>query len=355
MPGDGAGAPEAGGAPLRVEACALTDPRWEAYARSAPEATFFHRSGWLKVVAEVFSYPPQPLLALRGEEVTGVLPLFLVRHLPFGHSLISTPMAVYGGVRARDEASARALLERARALAAERGARYLELRDGVRFPELPAKDLYVTFRREIDPDPEVNMARIPRNQRRSIRVAQKHGLTHRFGGAELLPDFYRIYSHSVHHLGTPVFPRALFEGLMRAFAGECGILGVHHEGRMVAGVLTFFHRDEVLPYFGGAYREAFPLAANDYMYWCLMGEAAARGCRVFDFGRSKRDSGSYHFKRHWGFEPTPLAYQYHLVRAKGIPDLSPRNPRFSLPIRVWKRLPLPVAEWLGPRVVRYFP
>jgi FemAB-related protein (PEP-CTERM system-associated) len=264
-------------------------------------------------------------------------------------------MAVYGGVCADDDGTARALLGRARDLSESLGERYLELRDGTRFPELPAKDLYVTFRREIDPDPEVNMARIPRNQRRSIRIALKHGLTHRLGGPELLQDFYRVYSHSVRNLGTPVFPRSLFASLMEELGDAGQILGVYHAGRMVAAVLTFFHRDQVLPYYGGALKEAFPLAVNDYMYWSLMGEAAARGCRVFDFGRSKRESGSYHFKRHWGFEPTPLTYQYHLVRTREVPDLSPRNPRFSLPIRVWKRLPLPLAEWLGPHIVRYFP
>jgi hypothetical protein len=136
---------------------------------------------------------------------------------------------------------------------------------------------------------------------------------------------------------------------------ESGILLVETDGRTVAAVLSFFDRGHVLPYYAGTLRGAYRYSASDYMYWSLMCHAADRGCGVFDFGRSKRDTGAFHYKRHWGFEPTPLAYQYDLVRERVIPDLSPRNPRFSLAIQAWRLLPLPVAERIGPAIVRYFP
>jgi FemAB-related protein (PEP-CTERM system-associated) len=338
-----------------VESVPIDDPRWDAYVRACPHATFFHLAGWQRVLSRTFGYRPRHLAAVRDGRLTGVLPLFLVRGFPTGHILVSTPMAVYGGIAADDDDSAEALLREAQALARRLGVRYLELRDGARFPALPEKDLYVTFRREIDPDPEVNMARIPRNQRRSIRIAQKHGLTHRTGSRELLDGFYHIYSHSLRNLGTPVFPKALFRNLLDEFGDRCVIHAVDDQGRMVAGVMTFFDRDTVLPYYGGALKDSFRHSASDYLYWSLIGVAAERGCRVFDFGRSKRDSGSYHFKRHWGFEPTPLHYQFDLVRDRSVPDLTPRNPRFSLAIQVWRRLPLAVTERIGPAIVRYFP
>ena len=199
------------------------------------------------------------------------------------------------------------------------------------------------------------MAAIPRNQRRSIRVGIANGLTSRLGDVELLHDFYDVYSRSMRNHGTPVFPRSLFANLLREFGPACRILGVFHGGRMVAGVMTFLFRDQVMPYYGGALRDAFRLAANDFMYWSLMCHGQAQGYRVFDFGRSKVDSGSYHFKRHWGFEPTPLPYQFLLIRQDTIPDLSPRNPKFAGAIRLWRRIPLPVTQWIGPKVIRYFP
>jgi hypothetical protein len=123
---------------------------------------------------------------------------------------------------------------------------------------------------------------------------------------------------------------------------------------MVAGVLTLFYEDQVLPYYGGAYRDAFAYAVNDFMYWELMRHAASAGYRVFDFGRSREGSGPYEFKKHWGFEPVPLPYQYILLRG-AMPDISPSNSKFTAAMRLWKRLPLRVTKTLGPIVTRYLP
>ena len=213
----------------------------------------------------------------------------------------------------------------------------------------------MTFRRPILATADENMAAIPRNQRRSIRIGVKSGLTSEVGREELLDPFYALYSHSVRNLGTPVFPRSLFANLLSEFGEACRILLVRREGRPVAAVLTFFFRDEVLPYYGGARREEFRYAVNDFMYWSLIEYGMKQGYKIFDFGRSKKGSGSYDFKRHWGFEPTPLHYQYHLIRQRSIPDLNPRNPKFSLAIELWKRMPLWLSQRLGPALVRYFP
>jgi FemAB-related protein (PEP-CTERM system-associated) len=142
---------------------------------------------------------------------------------------------------------------------------------------------------------------------------------------------------------------------LQEFGEACRILAVFHEGNMVAGVMAFFFRDQIIPYYGGALQDAFQYAANDFMYWKLLCYGAEHGYKVFDFGRSKVDTGPYHFKRHWGFEPTPLPYQYYLVNQKAVPDLSPRNPKFSLAIQAWKRMPLGLSQWLGPKIVRFFP
>lgn len=340
---------------LHVEEAALGDERWDPYLRTRSEATLFHRMGWQRAAARTFGYRFRGLLVLRDGRPAGALPLFQVPGFPTGRSLISTPLAVYGGVVA-DDAEAGGILRRAaRAMGEQLGARYVELRGGMRFDDLPVKDLYVTFRREIGPDHDANFAAIPRKQRTSIRAGQKRGLTHRTGGAELLDVFYPIYSHSVRNLGTPVFPRRLFRALMEEHPDSSDILLVETDGRFVAAVLTFYDGGQALPYYAGTLRGAHRYSASDSMYWALMRHAADRGCTVFDFGRSKRDTGAFHYKRHWGFEPTPLAYQYDLVRERAVPDLSPKNPRFSFAIQAWRLLPLPVAERIGPAIVRYFP
>jgi FemAB-related protein (PEP-CTERM system-associated) len=341
--------------PVTVTRATPAMPGWDEFVRARPEATFFLLRGWASVHERTFGYRDCSLVATRGGDVCGVLPLHLVRNLPFGQSMISTPFGVYGGICADDSETARCLLEEARAMGQRQNVRYVEFRHLSALEGLPVKDLYVTFRRPILPTAEENMAAVPRNQRRSIRIGQRHGLTSRLGDVDLLDEFYAVYSHTMRNHGTPVFPRSLFANLIQEFGPACRILGVFHEGRMVAGVMTFLFRDQVMPYYGGALREAFRLSANDFMYWSLLLHGMERGYRVFDFGRSKVESGSYHFKRHWGFEPTPLPYQFLLVRQRSIPDLSPRNPRFAPAIRLWRRIPLAVTQWIGPRIIRFFP
>lgn len=343
------------GAPVIVREEPLPPEGWDAYVSGRPAATFFHRIGWLRAVSRVCRYRAIPLVARREGTVVGVLPLAVVPTLPWGRSLVSSPQAVYGGPIADDETVVAALVDHARGIANRLGAGYVEYRNLAPLPNLASKDLYVTFRRAIAPTAEENMAAIPRNQRRSIRIGIKSGLTAEMGGAEYLDEFFGIYSTSVRNLGTPVFPRALFAAFLEEFPAETRILVVRRGGRATAAVLTFYHREEVLPYYGGSLREEYRYGVNDFMYWSLLVDGMQRGFRLFDFGRSKRGSGSFEFKRHWGFEPTQLSYQFDLVGRRTVPDLSPKNPRFSLAIDAWKRMPLWLSRRLGPALVRYFP
>ncbi|RMH37818.1 MAG: FemAB family PEP-CTERM system-associated protein [Nitrospirae bacterium] len=332
--------------------------KWDAYVNGSPYGTIFHRTGWRHALEAVFPYRSMYLAAYDGEKLCGCLPLFHVKSVIAGQALLSVPFGVGGGLCAESPEVVACLLEHVRALAHDLQVEYVELRHGHNHwhLDLPSKsDLYVNFERPIDPDVEANMAAIPRKQRRMIRQGSKYGFTSTLDGKEALPDFYRVYAHSVRNLGTPVFPYRYFVALMDAFPDEARILSVWHEGARVAGVLTFFFRDRVMPYYGGAYKAYYAHAVNDFMYWELMRIACERGYRRFDFGRSKRGTGPYEFKRHWGFAPVPLEYHYLLCRRKTIPNISPSNTKFQPFIALWKRLPQSVANAVGPWLIRYFP
>ena len=328
---------------------------WDAFVRTSDEGTPFHLTAWKRAVAETFDFPAHYLVARQGHRIEGVLPLFEVRGPLGGKALISVPYGVYGGICATSAAARWALAGRAEALAQDRRAAYVELRQ--RHEQglgLPTKSLYVSFARAISKSDEENAAAIPRKQRRMTRLGATHGLRAEIG-RDHFDDFYEIYAHSLRNLGSPVFPRTFLRGILDAFDKDCQILTVWRDDRMVAGVMTLFYEDQVLPYYGGALREAFRYAVNDFMYWELMRHAAAAGYRIFDFGRSREGTGSYDFKRHWGFEPVALPYQYVLLRNARPPNLSPANPRFKLATRVWKRFPFAVTKALGPCVTRYLP
>ncbi|OGK86520.1 MAG: hypothetical protein A2X52_16210 [Candidatus Rokubacteria bacterium GWC2_70_16] len=328
---------------------------WDAFVRGAPDGSPFHLMAWKRAVQTAFGHRPHYLVAGGATGVEGVLPLFELRGLFGGRALVSVPYGVYGGICARSGEVRQALLDSATHLARRLDARYVELRH--RAPQrmdLPTKALYVTFSRPISPSEDENLAAIPRKQRRMTRQGAKFGLRAEFG-PEHLDGFYDIYASSVHMLGSPVFPRGLFHAIAQEFGKDCELLTVWKDERMVAGVLTLLYEDQVLPYYGGALREAFQYAVNDFMYWELMCHAAQAGFRVFDFGRSREGTGPYDFKRHWGFEPVPLPYQYVLRGGAALPNLSPANPKMRLAIETWKRLPLGLTKRIGPTLTKYLP
>ena len=335
----------------------LDEPRlgeWDAFVARCPDATFFHRAGWKRVIERSFRQRAYYLYARRAASIEGILPLVHVKSAIFGSSLISVAFCVYGGPVAMSEDAALALDQAARRLAERLDASYLEYRHigSRRYPgAIEKSDLYVTFRKPIDPDVNKNLLAIPRKQRAMIRKAQKFGLQ-----SEIDDDcmrLHRVYSESVRNLGTPVFSRRYFEELKIEFGSACDVLVVTHGGAPVSAVLSFYFRDQVLPYYGGGTGLARELAANDFMYWEVMRRACERGYRMFDFGRSKRGTGAFDFKKNWGFEAQPLAYQFILRHGDKLPNVNPLNPKFQFFVEAWKKLPLPVANALGPLIVRY--
>jgi FemAB-related protein (PEP-CTERM system-associated) len=331
---------------------AADDPRWDAFVASCPAATFFHRAGWRGVIEESFGKACHFLYAERDGEIRGVLPLVHAKSRLFGNALISTGFTVGGGVVALDDEARAALDARATALADELDVDYLEYRAGTAtHPGWASKpDLYVLFKKPIDPDPEKNMLAIPRKQRAMVRKGIKAGLVSEID--ETTDRLFPVYAESVRNLGTPVFTPGYLRNLKRAFGADCDVVTVLDGGRPVASVMNFYFRDTVLPYYGGGTSEAREVAGNDFMYWEVMRRAAERGFRVFDYGRSKRGTGAFAFKKNWGFEPTPLVYEFYLRRGGDIPDVNPLNPKYRLFIAAWQRLPLPLANLVGPFLAR---
>lgn len=329
--------------------------RWDSFVRACPDATFFHLSGWQKVIEQAFGIKTWFYYVEQDGQIQGVLPLAEIKSRLFGHSLGAMPFCVYGGPAAINDAARPLLDAAAHELAQKLGVGHLEYRGMQRFHPDDAswhtKELYVTFRKAISGDDEENMNAIPRKQRAMVRKGIKLGLR---GEVDANVDrMFEAYAHSVHRLGTPVFPKKYFALLQQTFGDECEVRTiVTDKGELVAAVLSFFWRDEVVPYYGGGMDIARNVAGNDFMYWNLMQAAAARGCRLFDFGRSKLGTGAYDFKKNWGFEAQHLPYEYKLYGADALPDNNPLNPKYQLFIKMWKKLPLPLANFMGPYIVR---
>ena len=331
--------------------------RIEAFVAGRPDATAFHRPAWLAAVAKGTGNRALALIAERGGEMCGYLPLSEVHSPVFGRLLASTGFAVGGGVLTADGAAGDGLFAAAEELALRRSCLAVELRGGM----LPARregwtikaDLHCGFVNPLAADDEAQLLAVPRKQRAEVRKSLDQPLTVEVGRGEAdRAAHYAVYAESVRNLGTPVFPRALFGEVLDSFGDDADILTVRHAGQPVASVLSLYHRGAVMPYWGGGTWEARRLRANDRMYYELMLHARRRGCSHFDFGRSKTESGAYHFKRNWGFEPEPLSYACWTAPGAEPRDADPASARHALQIAVWRRLPLGLANRLGPWIAR---
>ena len=324
---------------------------WDDFVRAHPDGSFFHLSAWRNIIEQVFGHRSHYLVARRAGCIVGVLPLAEVRSRLFGHSMSSLPFCAQAGPVGDDEAID-VLEAEAERIALARGVSHLEYRNPKsRHDDWPRQDLYVSFRKAIDPDVEANMLAIPRKQRAMVRKGIKNELKWVRDDDER--RFFALYADNVRRHGTPALSRRYFRTLLDTFGRDCTVHTVTTpDGKPLSSVLSFYFRGEVLPYYAGDDFDARALAANDFKYWSLMKEACERGYRTFDYGRSKVGTGPYSFKKNWGFEPQPLAYEYRLFKTDSIPQNNPMNPKYRALIAVGRRLPLAVTNALGPCIVR---
>ncbi len=339
---------------LSVSAATEADrPDWDAFVAASPHAAGYHEWAWRTVIERSFGHECLYLVARQHGRIEGVLPLVVIRSRLFGRTMTSLPFVNYGGVVANNGEAAYALIDAAGEAARHRGCRHVELRHFDRqFADLPYKQHKVTMRLALQPG---MWDRIDRKVRNQVRKAEKSQLTLERGGAELLADFYTVFARNMRDLGTPVYSRRLFEEVLRAFPGRARILSVKLKDVPVAAGLTYRTGPLVEVPWASSIREYNSLCPNHLLYWGAIEAAVADGCTTFDFGRSTPDEGTYKFKEQWGASPVPLHWEYRLMHDGGLPDQSPKNPKFRMMIDVWKRCPLWLTNVLGPRIVKWIP
>jgi FemAB-related protein (PEP-CTERM system-associated) len=333
----------------------LRDPgevaRIEAFA-VAMGGTPFHRPAWLRAIEDGAGQRARGLIAQRAGQLTGWLPLSEVHSPLFPRALVSSGFAVGGGPLAGRAGTARRLCEAATELAARLACASIELRGGESPPTWQIRsDSHAAFAAPLAPDDAAQLLAIPRKQRAEVRKGLERGFEVETGRAERdRAAHYAVYAESVRNLGTPVFPRTLFDAVLDTL--DADILTLRLGGTPVASVLSLYHHGAVMPYWGGGTFAARAGRANERMYFELMRHARARGCHMFDFGRSKTGSGAYFYKKNWGFEPQPLAYATWTADGARARNVDPNSAAHAAKIALWKRLPLPFANRLGPAIAR---
>lgn len=345
----------------RLRLADLGDPqecqRLERYVAQHPGGTAFHRPAWIGAVARGTGNQALTLVAERNGDVIGYLPLTEVHSPIFGRMLAGSGFGVGGGILADTDKALQLLLAGVEELALRRACACIELRGGP-VPEdreswIIRNTAHCGFIAPMQDNDEAQLLSIPKRQRAEVRKGIDRNFTVETGSSERdRQAHFAIYSESMRNLGTPMFPRELFDAVLDAFGEAADIMTIRHEGQPVSSVLSLYHRGAVMPYWGGGIRHARVLRSNEYMYYALMCHGRIRGCTHFDFGRSKTGSGPYNFKRNWGFTPEPLSYGIWTAPGSNSRDADPSSGKHARQIAIWQRLPLSIANRLGPLIAR---
>jgi serine/alanine adding enzyme len=312
---------------------------------------------WLLVLRDGLAHEPYLLEATSEGRTVGVLPLCLVASRLFGRYLVGLPYLNSGGVRAADPSIAESLIDHAVSLAEKLQVKHLELRHEVAVPHgsLPDQSNSKVHMRLDLPESETALWEgLGSKVKNQLRKGEKQGFEVRWGGLDLLGEFYEVFSRNMRDLGTPVYSSRLFASVIEQFPNGAEFCVLRLQGQAVASALLLHGSSVTEVPSASSLRQYNGTNANMHMYWQLLKRAVNRGSRVFDFGRSSRDSGTYRFKQQWGAAPVAACWQYHCLQGS-MGEMRPENPKYQLAIRVWKQLPLAVTRWLGPSIVRGIP
>ncbi len=335
----------------------VTHEEWDEYVASCREASGYHQCAWCDVVTRSFGHEVIRL-AVRNEtnRIVGVLPLVHMKSRLFGNFLVSVPFFNYGGVLCDDHFAGEALLAEAQRIRENRGAAYVELRHRNGLMEgLATRDHKVTMLLGLEKDQESQWKRLDPKIRNHVRKAEKSGLQAVTGRLELLDGFYEVFCRNMRDLGTPVYGKEFFRNVLEICPESTRIISVMLQGKTVAsGILTWF-RDTLEVPWASSISDYRPICPNNLLYWEAIVYAIGIGVRKFDFGRSTPGEGTYRFKKQWGAQAVQLYWQYLLREGGQLPDLSPKNQKFELAIKVWRHLPLSMTNFLGPRIVKSIP
>lgn len=333
------------------------DNQWLSFLNARGPSAMYCEPRWVRAIGQSLKQTPYFIEANANGKTVGLLPLMFVKSPIFGRFLVSLPYFDWAGVIADDPKITKALIDRAVELADELDVRYMELRHEAEIPHerlTHKRTTKVQMRLPLSANPDDVWNGLKSEVRTQIRKGTKKNLQLEWGGQELLDDFYLVFSTNMRDLGTPVYPKRLFENFLSKLPDQVEIGVVQLDGRTIASCLAMHGNGLSEVPSASSLRAYRSTAANSYMYWHAIERAIRRGQSIFDFGRSTIDGPTFQFKKKWGAQPVPVVWQYY-VRKGDVQEMRPDNPKFDLAIGVWKRLPLPVTQVLGPMIVRGIP
>jgi FemAB-related protein (PEP-CTERM system-associated) len=316
-------------------------------------ASPYHLGAVARLAETVFGFRCHFLTARDAQRrISGVLPLVEQPGLSFRRKLVSLPFFNYGGAVSESDAVIASLAHHAERIALERGVGKIELRHLQPHPALshPVTLDKVTMVLELPSTADESWRGFDGKLRSQIRRAERESPEVRIGSAELLADFYGVFCSVMRDLGTPVYPQRFFRSVLQSCGDRATLVVIYLDSMPVAGAFLVRWREGMEIPWAATINRVKRLSVNMRLYWEVLQYAIRGGCRVFDFGRSTVDGGTYRFKQQWGAKPIQLHWQ-HWSRAGETPQTrAEEHGNLDFAVKLWQRLPLPIANWLGPSI-----
>ncbi|MDX1812437.1 MAG: FemAB family PEP-CTERM system-associated protein [Gammaproteobacteria bacterium] len=329
--------------------------KWDDFVQNHPNSSIYHLHEWSSLIEGLFGHKPHFLFTENNDEISGILPLIRLKSRLFGDFMTSVPYFNYGGALGKDLHTEKLLMESAGELAESLGVSHIEFRDVKTHENFPVKLDKITMELKLPDSPEELWKQFKPKLRAQIRRPEKAGAITKTGQLDLLDDFYSVFTRNMRDLGTPVYPKSFFRAILDTFPENTQIIMVYHEKTPTAAGFLIGFKDKLEIPWASSLRDYNKISVNMALYWRVLQYAIENRYKVFDFGRSSKDSGTYKFKKQWGAQEKQLYWHYWLKNGGELPALNPNNPKYQLAISTWKKRPLPVANWLGPKIVKNLP
>ncbi len=333
----------------------VNDKLWKDYIKTQTMTNYSHDLRWKKVIEKSFNFKSFYQLALRDKNVSGIFPLFLVKSIIFGKQLVSVPAANYGGIIASDDESFNALLEKGKKIVKKKNPRFLQIRsiskeDNFNY-SLPFDDSYVTTRIKIDIPEDIILKNARHKIVQEIQKAEKSGVKSSFD-KDYFDEFYKIYTHSMHRLGTPPYSKKYFRNILDIFNNDSYLLTCIYNNKVISSNIGVIFNNTIFSIVSGSLKEYRYLKSDTYFCWKTILYAKERRLKIYDMGRSLKGSGVAFFKSHWKGEEIGLKYYYFLNKARKIPKRNPNSRFYKILSKIWQMMPEKSTNKIGSAIIK---
>lgn len=333
--------------------------RWDEYVMKSESSSLYHLYKWKKIIESCFGHQSFYILSENSDGViNGILPLINLKSFLFGNYFVSVPFFNYGGICAESSEVSDKLFNKAREIAIEEGAKHIELRHTANIfdDHLPVKTTKISMWLDIPGNSEELWNTMPSKLRSQIRRPQKEKMFAKWGKTDELENFYNVFSLNMRDLGTPVYSKCFFKTILDEIPDSSWICTIFTEDEkpVASGFFLGFKKRLEIPW-ASSLKKFNHYSPNMLLYWEALKFASDNEFNVFDFGRSTYGEGTYKFKKQWGAKPVQLYWHYWLSDGDTLPELNPKNAKYEMAIKIWRKLPVALTKVIGPEIIKYLP